>query len=130
MKTTFKLRVRTYECDGYNHVNNAVYLQYLEAARHEFLKEIGIDYKGLISKGYGTYTARIEIDYKKSAFADDELTIESRPIKKGAVSGVIEQIITRADDIIASAKVTWVFVDKTGTPVKIPPEFDVEGMYP
>jgi acyl-CoA thioester hydrolase len=111
-------------------VNNAVYLQYLEAARHEFLKEIGIDYKGLISKGYGTYTARIEIDYKKSAFADDELTIESRPIKKGAVSGVIEQIITRADDIIASAKVTWVFVDKTGTPVKIPPEFDVEGMYP
>ena len=37
-KTEFK--VRTYECDLYGHVNNAVYLNYFEAARVEFLETI------------------------------------------------------------------------------------------
>ena len=124
------LRVRTYECDSYNHVNNANYLNYLEYARYEFLRDIGFNYEKAIKAGYGTYIARIEIDYKKPAFADDELVIRSKPIKKGAVSGVIEQQIWRGEELIIDAKVTWVFVDSKGMPVKIPAEYDVPGMKP
>jgi acyl-CoA thioester hydrolase len=130
MKSSLLLRVRIYECDSYNHVNNAVYLHYLETARYEFLKDIGFDYKEMISRGYGVYVARIEIDYKKPALADEEIQIESEPVKKGAVSGVIRQTIRRGDEVIITANVTWVFVDAKGAPVKLPPEFDKAGLYP
>ncbi|MDR2543793.1 MAG: acyl-CoA thioesterase [Treponema sp.] len=124
------LRVRTYECDSYNHVNNANYLNYLEFARWEFLKDIGFNYEKAVKSGYGTYIARIEIDYKKPAFPDDVLVIKSKSIKKGAVSCVLAQEIWRGEDLIVSAKVTSVFVDSKGMPVKIPAEFDVPGLSP
>ena len=130
MKSTLTIRVRTYECDGYNHVNNDVYLHYLETARYEFLKDAGFDYKGFVANNYGVYGARIEIDYKKPAIADDEIRIETEPVKKGAVSGVLEQRITRGEDSIAIAKVTWACVDGNGIPVKLPAEFDKPGLYP
>jgi acyl-CoA thioester hydrolase len=130
MNTECSLRVRTYECDSYNHVNNANYLNYLEYARYEFLKDVGFDYKKAVQAGYGVYIARIEIDYKRPAFTDDELVIKSRPIKKGAVSGVIAQEIWRGDDLLIEAKVTWAFVDSKGQPIKVPAEWDVPGLRP
>ena len=130
MTTECTLRVRTYECDRYGHVNNANYLNYLEYARHEFLREIGFDYLKSVEAGYGVYIARIEIDYKKPAFTDDELLIKSHPIKKGAVSGIIVQEIWRGEDLLIEAKVTWAFVDSRGVPVKMPAEWDLPGLYP
>ena len=130
MITECSLRVRTYECDTYGHVNNANYLNYLEYARCEFLRSIGFDYLKALRDGYGIFAARIEIDYKKPAVTDNELLIKSRPIKKGAVSGVLAQDIWRGNDIIAAAKVTWAFVDSNGVPVKIPAEFDLPGLMP
>ncbi|MDR2363164.1 MAG: acyl-CoA thioesterase [Spirochaetaceae bacterium] len=124
------LMVRTYECDSYGHVNNAVYLNYLEVARYEFLKDINFDYPAMIKAGYGVYVARVEIDYKKPAVADDRVTIRSWPVKKGAVSGIIAQEITRGDDLLVKAKVTWAFVDSNGMPVKLPSKWDVPGLKP
>ncbi|MCL2444246.1 MAG: acyl-CoA thioesterase [Treponema sp.] len=130
METQCTLKVRTYECDSYNHVNNANYLNYLEYARYEYLRDIGFDYEKIFQAGFGTYISRIEIDYKKPAFTDDTLLIISKPIKKGAVSGVISQKIWRGEDLIIDAKVTWVFVDSKGMPAKIPPEWDKPGLKP
>ena len=124
------LQVRTYECDSYKHVNNANYLNYLEFARCEMLKDIGFDYPKAIESGYGVYIARVEIDYKRPAFVDDILVIKTYPVKKGAVSGVFAQEIRRGDDLLVQAKVTWAFVDSKGAPVKIPAEFDLPGLYP
>ncbi|MDR3341883.1 MAG: acyl-CoA thioesterase [Treponema sp.] len=124
------LTVRTYECDSYGHVNNANYLNYLEYARYEFLRTIGFDYPAAIKAGYGVYVARVEIDYKKSALTDDVLRIQSWPIKKGAVSGIIAQKILRGEESIAEAKVTWAFVNSSGVPAKLPKEWDVPGLKP
>ncbi|MDR0718101.1 MAG: acyl-CoA thioesterase [Treponema sp.] len=124
------LQVRSYECDSYGHVNNANYLNYLEYARYEFLKGIGFDYPGALKAGYGVYVARIEIDYKKSAFTDELLLIRSWPVKKGAVSGVIAQQIFRGEDLIVEAKVTWAFVDSKGVPARLPPRWDLPGLRP
>ncbi|MDR3355909.1 MAG: acyl-CoA thioesterase [Spirochaetaceae bacterium] len=125
-----KIRVRTYECDSYGHVNNANYLNYLEYARFEFLRDIRFDYQGMLKAGYGVYVARIEINYKRPAVMDDEILIQTWPVKKGAVSGVLAQKITRGLDIIAEAKVTWAFVDEKGVPSKLPPEFDTPLLAP
>ncbi|MDR0503058.1 MAG: acyl-CoA thioesterase [Treponema sp.] len=130
METQCTLKVRTYECDSYKHVNNANYLNYLEFARYEFLKDVGFDYEKAVTLGYGVYIAKIEIEYKKPAFTDDTLVIKSRPVKKGAVSGTIEQNIWRGEDLLIRAKVTWAFVNSKGAPVKIPAEWDVPGLSP
>ncbi|MCL2761846.1 MAG: acyl-CoA thioesterase [Treponema sp.] len=131
MVTECSLRVRTYECDSYGHVNNANYLNYLEFARYELLRDVGFDYHKAVDAGYGLFIARIEIDYKRPALTDDLLTIKSWPIKKGAVMGTLAQEIRCGDNLLVEAKVTWAFVDaKTGMPVRIPKEWDVPGMNP
>jgi acyl-CoA thioester hydrolase len=128
MVTKCSLTVRTYECDSYGHVNNANYLNYLEFARYEFLKDINFDYPSMVKTGYGIYIARIEIDYKKPAFTDDTLEIRSWSVKKGAVSGTLAQEIWRGEDLLIEAKVTWAFVDSKGMPTKMPPQWDVPGL--
>jgi acyl-CoA thioester hydrolase len=55
--------VRDYECDFQGIVNNAVYQNYLEHARHVFLKQQGIDFIDLSKNGIDLVVVRIEIDY-------------------------------------------------------------------
>jgi len=131
MTTECFLRVRTYECDMYGHVNNANYLNYLEYARYEYLRDLGFDFPKLTRDGYGIFVARIEIDYKMPAEIDDELSIKTRPVKIGAVSGTLCQEIRRGESLLAKAQVTWAFVNaKTGMPVKIPDEWNLPGLHP
>ena len=130
MSHTTELVVRTYECDAYGHVNNANYLHYLEYARHELLKAIGFDYASCVARGYGLYVTRAEIDFKHPAFFDDRLTIESRAVKKGIVSGTLEQTIRNGDIVIANARVSWAFVDAKGKPTRMPEDLNVPGLTP
>lgn len=131
MKHVAKLTVRSYELDSYNHVNNAVYLQYLEFARMEYLRAIGFDYPGLYEAGYFLFVTHIDIRYKAPARLFDELSIEVEPIKLGKVSGTFRQrIVNQKGDLCAEADVSWGCVDSTGRPTKIPDEFYVAGLEP
>lgn len=131
MKHVAKLTVRSYELDSYNHVNNAVYLQYLEFARMEYLRAIGFDYPGLYKAGYFLFVTHIDIRYKVPARLFDELSIEVEPIKLGKVSGTFRQrIVNQKGDLCAEADVSWGCVDTTGRPTKIPDEFYVTGLEP
>ena len=130
METQCTLRVRTYECDSYGHVNNANYLNYLEFARYEYLRDIGFNFLKSIQDGYGLYIARIEVDYKMPAFTDDELLIKTKPVKMGAVSGTLAQQIWRENDLLIEAKVSWAFVDSNGKPTKLPAEYNLPGLQP
>jgi acyl-CoA thioester hydrolase len=131
MKYSAKLTVRSYELDSYNHVNNAVYLQYLEYARMEYLKAIGFDYPGLYDAGYYLYVTHIDIRYKSSARLNDELSVEVIPTKLGKVSGTFHQVISnQRGEICAEADVSWGLVDTTGRPSKMPERFYVKGLEP
>jgi acyl-CoA thioester hydrolase len=123
---TTRLRVRSYECDGYGHVNNANYLHYLEVARGEYLEAVGLDYKDMTARGYGLYVAKICIEYKSPAFPADDLSITSETVKSGRVSGTLRQVVLRGQQTLARAEVDWGFV---GPPVGQPgcPEFDLTG---
>jgi len=131
MKFTAKLSVRSYELDSYNHVNNAIYLQYLEYGRMEFLRAIGFDFPGLLAAGFFLYVTHIDIHYRGSARLFDELSIEVEPTKLGKVSGTFHQTIkNQLDEICAEADVSWGCVDSNGRPSKIPELFRVSGLEP
>jgi YbgC/YbaW family acyl-CoA thioester hydrolase len=130
MKYSTQLVVRTYECDSYGHVNNAVYLNYLEYGRMEYLHQIGFDYKNLVADGYYLYITHIDINYKASAYLDDRLFIDVEPVKLNIISGTFRQTVRREDGTIcATADVTWASV-KAGRPSKIPDKYMVAGLYP
>jgi len=131
MKVTTSLKVRPYECDSYNHVNNAVYLNYLETARMDYLEKIGFAYDEVIKAGFYLYVTHVDIYYKYSALMHEELTIETYPVKLGAVSGTMHQIIRKPDgNISAEADVSWACVNHQARPSKLPDEFMVDGLKP
>ncbi len=131
MKHIATLTVRSYECDSYGHVNNAVYLNYLEYGRMEFLHAINFDYKGIVLAGYYLYVTHIDIHYKASAVLDDELLVEVEPVKLKKLSGQFHQRILKKDGTLcAEADVTWACVSTEGRPSKIPDEFMVTGLFP
>ncbi len=131
MTHTSYVEVKTYELDAYNHVNNAVYLNYLEYARMEFLRAINFDYLGLIDEGYMLYVTHIDIKYKASARLYDKLAIEVSHIKLGKLSGTFLQVVKNEQgQVCAEAEVSWACVNKAGRPAKMPEKYIVEGLIP
>ena len=72
---THDMAVRDYECDAARMVNNSVYLNYLEHARHLFLRQQGIDFQAWVDKGIALVVIRIEIDYLWSLRSGDQFRI-------------------------------------------------------
>jgi len=60
---TLNFEVRDYECDLQGIVNNAVYQNYLEHARHEFLKSLGSSFASITERGVHLVVVRAELDY-------------------------------------------------------------------
>jgi len=127
MKTYTSLIVRPYEIDSYNHVNNAVYQNYLEYARMDMLHQIGFKYKEFYAAGFFLYVTHVDLYYKASAVQDDELIIECEMTKTGYISGRIHQIMRKKDGTVCvEADVDWACVSAANhRPCKIPAEFMV-----
>jgi YbgC/YbaW family acyl-CoA thioester hydrolase len=124
------LTARSYECDSYGHVNNAVYLNYLEYARLEFMKAAGISYAALRGQGYGLVVARIAIEYRSPVGADDPLRIVTAPLSRQRVKVVFSQRVFRREELVAEAEVTWACVNREGRPVRLPPALDIPELAP
>lgn len=129
MKLQFNVEVRSYELDSYGHVNNAVYLQYLEYTRLKYLEAVGFDYEAFCAEGYMLYVTKVNIRYRKSLFLGDTLIVETEPTKNGIASGVFHQVIKNQNgEICAEADTTWGCVSKsTGRPTKFPEKYRLSG---
>lgn len=92
------LLVRDYECDIQGIVNNAVYLNYLEVARHEYLKANGINFIDMHKQGKDLVIIRAEIDYKQSLIADDEFYILNTFTRESRIKFAFHQEILRKTD--------------------------------
>ena len=99
----------------------ANYLKFLERARTEALFSIGFSNKKILKDFNSLIIVKsCNIEYKKSANLEDELTIRSFVKSITKTSFFMNQIITKNEDIIVEAKIHLVFVNKQGKPVKIP----------
>ena len=118
-----KLKVYYEDTDSGGVVYYANYLKFLERARTEALFSIGYSNKK-IKDNFGSLiiVKACNIEYKKSANLEDELTVRSFVKSVTKTSFFMNQIITKAEDIIVEAQVHLVFVNTGGKPVKIPDE--------
>lgn len=125
--STYDLEVRSYELDVYNHVNNAVYVEWCEHGRSRLLQDKGYDYIKVIEDWNVHFmTVRTDITYKKAFKINDRGTVTTTVEKFGNTSITIAHRITRNDEKEPAivAKVVIVFTDAdTGRPTPVPDEF-------
>jgi acyl-CoA thioester hydrolase len=106
--------VRFRDVDAMGHVNNAVYLTYLEDARIAFLRPLGADVPEMI-------LARAEIDFRAPLAEGDELEIGVRPVRVGSKSFELEYELRVGEKVAAEAKTVIVSYDYTaGRAVAVP----------
>ncbi|WP_258542933.1 acyl-CoA thioesterase [Parvicella tangerina] len=120
-----KLPVRGYHLDGYNHVNNARYLEFLEEARWQYYDNLSRE--ALQNADWAFVIVNINIDYKYPATLGDSLRIHTEVDRVGSTSMTFQQTVylNDTDTIVCSAKVTFVILDKkTGRPRPIEGELE------
>ncbi|HAD04998.1 MAG: 4-hydroxybenzoyl-CoA thioesterase [Desulfuromonadales bacterium GWC2_61_20] len=116
------MAVRDYECDLQGVVNNAVYQNYLEHARHEYLKSVGIDFAALAAQKINLVVVRVELDFKASLTSGDRFVVEVRPEKLSPVRIGFRQAIYRLPDrkLAIQAQVIGTALNQRGRPQVLP----------
>lgn len=119
------MAVRDYECDIQGIVNNAVYQNYLEHARHEYLKQVGNDFAEYALRGSKLVMVRAEIDYKSSLQSGDRFTATVQMVRESRVRFAFLQEIYHGTDNrpVLSAKIIETVLNSRGRP-EIPPQLD------
>jgi acyl-CoA thioester hydrolase len=106
--------VRFRDLDSLGHVNNAVFLTYLEQARIAYLVPLGAEAGNMI-------LARVEIDFRAPLRMGDELEIGVRPSTVGTKSFELEYEVRSGDTLAAEAKTVLVSFDyESGRSVEMP----------
>jgi len=117
----YRLKVYYEDTDAGGVVYYANYLKFIERARTEALVSLGFSNKK-IKDDFGALiiVKSCNIEYKKPAHLEDELSVRSFVKSITKTSFVMNQFISRGEAIIAEAKVHLVFVNNDGIPMKIP----------
>ncbi len=115
---SLEFKVRDYECDLQGVVNNAVYQNYLEHARHELLLARGIDFAALTHAGIDLVVVRAELDYRQSLASGDRFVVRSRVERVSKLRFEFRQDIFRLPDerLMLSARITGTSLNARGRP--------------
>jgi len=117
-----ELRVRYGETDQMKYAYYGVYAQYFEVGRVELLRSLGITYKELEELGFALPVVNYNINYKKPAFYDDKLTIETTIKETPSIKIIFNyRTLNEKGEVLNTAETTLVFLDfKTGRPCQCP----------
>jgi len=113
-----RMAVRDYECDMQGVVNNSVYQNYLEHARHEFLKHKGLEFADLTRRGIIVVVVRAELDYVQSLRSGDVFDVSVEPVRISALRlGFQQQIVHETSrKLMLKALIVTTAVNQRGRP--------------
>ena len=110
-------RVRFRDLDAMGHVNNAVFLTYIESARFAFLEHVGATTRDSMP----IIVARIEIDFREPVGLGDEVDVEVRASRFGEKSFDLDYVLRVDGQVVAEAKSVLVGYDYgTGSTIADP----------
>ncbi|MEI8187294.1 MAG: thioesterase family protein [Chlorobiaceae bacterium] len=121
---TYEMSVRDYECDMQGIVNNSVYQNYIEHVRHEYLKQVGIEFSEYARQGINLVVVRAELDYKYSLSSGDSFLVGLNMRRESVLKFAFYQDIFRLPDLkpVLKAKIIGTAINKRGRP-EIPEAF-------
>ncbi len=122
-RAEIELQVRDHECDMGYVVNHANYLHYLEHARHECLRAMGIQFGALARRGVFLVVTHMELSFKASLVSGDRFTVQTALRQSSRLRIRFDQTIQRIPDgkTMLAAIVTGTALDAQGRP-GLPPE--------
>ena len=124
--TTYKLRVRYAETDKMGYAYYGVYSTYLEIARVEALRSIGVSYADMEAGGIMLPVRDVQIRYRRPLKYDELFTVTTivASLPEGSRLHFSYQIHNEAGELCTEAQTTLVFADtQTGRPIAPPSEF-------
>ncbi|MEM8884905.1 MAG: thioesterase family protein [Planctomycetota bacterium] len=122
--TVTNFEARSYELDPYGHLNNAVYVNWLEQGRLDYLRARGESYTSIPDRlGVWVVVVRQELDYRAQVEMGDRLALTTQIEHLGNSSFRFDQRLRFEDGRAAcDAKVTMVCVDGAGKSAPMPAE--------
>ena len=113
MKSKTKVIPRYAETDQMGIVHHSVYAIWYEFARTEHFNKIGMRYDELEKDGIITPIINLTCDYKKPAYYNQEVTIETKVIKLTPVKFIVEyRVYDKNDDLLNIGTTTLAWADK------------------
>jgi acyl-CoA thioester hydrolase len=120
----FALTVYFEDTDTAGVVYYANYLKFMERARSDMVRAVGIDQAAeLDSSGSAYFVTQVDIRYRRPARLGDDLQIVSLVDRVRASSVDIQQRVRRGPELLAEAMVTAAFLDREGRPRRQPREW-------
>ncbi len=120
MTHTFPIRVYYEDTDLAGIVYYANYLKFIERARSEWVRSLGIDQAQMKAEGYVFAVRRVEADYLMPAKYDDELVVETDMVENSGVRLIVRQDVKRADVTLFTATVTIICMNASGAVARLP----------
>jgi acyl-CoA thioester hydrolase len=120
MTHRFPVRVYYEDTDLAGIVYYANYLKFIERARSEWVRDLGIDQVQMKQDGLVFAVRRVEADYHSPARYDDELVVETTMQTGSGVRLVVRQDVKRGQELLFSALVTIICMTAQGAVARLP----------
>lgn len=118
---TFTLRVYYEDTDLAGIVYYANYLKFIERARSEWVRGLGIDQAKLrTEQGLVFAVRRVEADYLRPALFDDVLTVQTALADDSGARLVLDQAVLRGEQTLFKARVTLACLTAIGAATRFP----------
>ena len=117
----FALTVYFEDTDAYGIVYYANYLKFMERARSDMIRAVGVDQSAeLRASGSAYAVVEVDIRYRKPGRLGDDLQVISTVDQVRASSVHIQQRVMRGTELLTDARLTAAFLDGEGRPRRQP----------
>lgn len=120
MAHCFDLRVYYKDTDMAGIVYYANYLRYIERARSDWVRGLGVDQAALRDGGLVFAVRRVVADYLAPAHFDELLNVRTAVQSITPARAVLDQQVWRGDQCLFTAQVTIVCLNAAGRAVRLP----------
>lgn len=121
MAHLFDVRVYYEDTDLAGIVYYANYLKFIERARTEWVRSLGVDQSALKrDEGIVFAVRRVEADYLRPARFDDALVVTTALVEIGGARIVLDQTVERDGERLFAARVVLVCLSDGGAAARVP----------